>query len=90
MISEREKTLVLFYKRFFAYYYISKYMYISDCTSGGHVLNRSTYTNPEEIYLTDGAYLKKYEPQHVISNHVVCAPSNASDQPAFASHLNII
>ena len=38
------------------------------------------------------------EPQHEISNNVVCATSKASDQPAhmrsliraFASHLNIL
>ena len=38
------------------------------------------------------------EPQHVISNNVVCATSKASDQPAqtrsliwgFASHLTIL
>ena len=41
---------------------------------------------------------RKYEPQHVISNNVVCATSKASDQPAhrrsliraFASRLNIL
>ena len=27
-------------------------------------------------------YLKKYEPQHEISNNVVCATSKGSDQPA--------
>ena len=40
----------------------------------------------------------KYEPQHEISNNVVCATSNSSDQPAqtcnmiraFASPLNIL
>ena len=39
-----------------------------------------------------------FEPRHVISNNVVCATSNASDQPAhtrslirvFASRLNIL
>ena len=40
----------------------------------------------------------KFEPQHVISNNVVCATNKASDQSAhvhsliraFASHLNIL
>ena len=42
--------------------------------------------------------LRTYEPQHEISNNVVCATSKGSDQPAhtrsliraFACHLNII
>ena len=46
--------------------------------------------------LSKGAYL--YEPQHEISNNVVCATSKASDQPAhtrslvraFACRLNIL
>ena len=41
---------------------------------------------------------RKYEPRHEISNHVVCAISKGSDQPAlmcsliraFASRLNIL
>ena len=46
----------------------------------------------------ENAVLITYEPQHDISNNVVCATSKASDQPAhtrsliriFASRLNIL
>ena len=53
--------------------------------TGGHFANRI-------------ANWYKIEPQREISNNVVCAPSNGSDQPAhrrsliraFASRLNIL
>ena len=44
---EREKHK--FYSKRDFLHIISQDMYISDCTSGGHVLNRSIYTDPEEI-----------------------------------------
>ena len=43
--------------------------------------------------LTYNEAIKLYEPRHEISNNVVCAISNVSDQPAhraFASCLNIL
>ena len=43
----------------------------------------------------DKCIKKTYEPRHETSNNMVCATSNASDQPAhmrraFASHLIIL
>ena len=50
-----------------------------------------------EQFVMDPYSRHRYEPQHEISNNVVCATSKASDQPAhtrsliraFASRLNI-
>ena len=75
-----------------------------------HLNHYSTFNNAPDHWLTilcgtsliisssDWIVKSQYEPQHKISNNMVCATSKGSDQPAhmrsliraFASHLNIL
>ena len=63
-----------------------------------HNLTICNIGNPFEMAFYLNSFNFLIEPQHRISKNVVCATSNASDQPAhtrsliraFASHMNIL
>ena len=67
----------------------SMVMIIPKPKKGSNLTNGFRYITPDR---------QTYEPQHEISNNMVCATSKASDQPAhmrsliraFASRLNIL
>ena len=67
---------------------LAKVMFLSDYTTKhppGSILDTS-----HDLYVSYVCILCHfiiYEPQHEISNNVVCATSNASDQPAHTRSL---
>ena len=78
---------------FYKYFVINRFMH------DAHMYFSVSWIQIMHVHvLTPGRLCTRYEPQHDISNNVVCATSKCSDQPvhtrrlirAFSSRLNII
>ena len=85
--------LVMKNKIFFEIYYTYFYTKVEE-------LNNKLLNNKTVLFVLflNSVFQFLFEPQHELSNNVVCVSSKASDQPAhmrsliraFASHLNIL